>query len=1126
MSGLKKENIKLHIEHLNSLISGAFYSIKRKRGISLFLSFIATFSSLFILQILLETLFYLPSYFKIGYGIVSLAVSGIVTSLISSKTVTGTFGDFYNYFSRYTNRESIRNALDIYLHKSEKTSFDQLAIKQNLDYLNIHEIEPHLRKFQRNHRIHKLFVLCLSTLLLDFIILTGFTFWKSPAVQRSYHYWISYTRPNPFQYHLTPADSVIEQGSHFVSTIRFSGNNIPRKVLLVVKTDRESSFRKQKLQSVNDSSFISDAIIPVSNLEYYVEMDGYKTPVHHINVQLKPRFENLTVQIFPPAYTKLDSSVYHYPFSQMNAYPGSEVTIFGITNKPVNELSIYHSLKNDISHPKFVQINSRDSIHTSFISGLTDTISFTLTDKFGLHNDNPFTFILKTEKDQFPSVQILKPEPEISILNPDSVSIQYELSDDFGFHSVSLYYELSKAYVKKKTKGQIRLPVPNSLKADETYNWKLEKLDLKPLDQLSYWIEVRDNDSVAGYQKSRSQQHVIRLATLAESLVSNDQQQDSLSQSFQDLRDQNEQLQQEFQQFQDQLRQNPHDTYKNTKKLDEISQRQEALNKKVDEVQKKYARFENKLKKDRVVSKETLEKYQQLKKLIDEIKDPALKKALEELKKSLNNVGQNQIQKALENYKFNESVYKQRLQRTIDLFQNLKLNASLDQLAKLFDNLKQRENEVRTGNTSSGEKAKEQQNISKDLDQANEHVGKLKKESPERLQRLVNQLHKDLEPKVQQTQKQLKGNIEKLNQPGQEQKTKAQQQEIEKHLGQIAQNIRDAKITMNQQQASINLLALKGILQDLILLSDSQEKITTNVGNLPDRSSEFRDEARRQKNILQSFKQVADSLTKVSSEIPALSDNINVRKVDVQNKMSKSVSYLADRNKNESAAETRYALGGLNNLSSMIASLIDQLANQQSNSGSGSGMSMSQMIKQLQKLSGQQKQLNDQIQQLINDLQGNRLSEDQLKRFNQMARTQNSIRKQLRELQENGGLEPGDKTLSDLQRLQEQMEKSINDLRGGSDDKPFIQRQQNILSRMLSSEKALQERGLSKKRQSETAKQTTKTPPPETTIEELQKILRKQLNGQNQTQYSEYYQQLIQKYFELLQQNEASKKGN
>ncbi len=494
MPGLEQQNIKFSIEHLNSLISGAYHSIRRKKVVSLSLIFIAAFSLFFIIQILFETFFYLPGYFKIGYTFVAVITSLAVTSIISRKVSTSTFKQFYNHFSQFTDNESVRNVLDLYLFKSDKTSFDHLAIDQNLRNLSPQNIESSLKDFQRNHTVQKIFNYALSGILFNFFLISGFTYWNNNAVQRSTHFWKSYAKPNPFHYHLSPEDSVIEQGSDFISTITFSGQKVPHQVLLAVKTSREKAFRKQKMQSITDSSFVSDALIPVSNIEYYVLMDGYRTPVHHISVQLKPRFESLTVQVSPPSYTKLDSSVYHYPFSQMNAYPGSIITITGITNKPVKGLFIHHSLKNETSHPNFFHENTRDSIHTSFISGVTDTISFTLTDKFKLHNDNPFSFILKSQKDQLPSVQILKPDPEISVLNPDSVSINYELSDDFGFHSVALYYELSKAYVKKKTKGRLRLPVPNSLKADETYNWNLNKLNLKPLDQLTYWIEVRDND--------------------------------------------------------------------------------------------------------------------------------------------------------------------------------------------------------------------------------------------------------------------------------------------------------------------------------------------------------------------------------------------------------------------------------------------------------------------------------------------------------------------------------------------------------------------------------------------------------------------------------------------------------
>lgn len=1128
MSDINHKNNNLSIERLKNKIEKAFHSFTRKRITSIFLISIVTFGTLFILLTLIEARLYLPAYFKIGCLLLIIVFSLIVPFRLHKRLPSYNFKSFYYHLSGFLHIESLRNALDLTLQKKEEDSpFHFLAIKQNLDKLNQTDIDSDINSFFKNHTLSRFFNYSLGSLLVVLILFLSDGFWNSPAFNRTVHFWQYYSKPIPYHYHLAPGDTVISQGTPFISNITFRGKELPTDVKLAVKTHMEQKYRQQKMQLINDSSFASDALTPVSNIEYYVMMDGFRTPVHHVMVQLKPRFESLKVDIKPPAYTLLDNNKFQYPFNSMSAYPGSKIGLSGIINKPLKSLVIRHTAYNDSNSPELFRSNNRDSINTYFSLNKTDTISFSLTDQYELHNDNPFSFVINALKDQPPTAIIDNPAPEISKLDPDSIRIDYELSDDFGFHDVYLHYELSKAYVKKKVGGDIRLKTPEEAKATGSYVWKLKRLNLKPLDVLNYWIEVRDNDDVAGYQKSRSEQHVIRMASLAESIMNNDQQQDSLSQSFSDLKEQNNELRQEFQQFQDQLRANPYDTYKNTQKLEDIRQRQAELDKKVDAIQKKYVRFQDKLKNEHALSDETLRKYQQLKKLIDEIKDPALKKALEELQKSLNNVGQNQIQKALENYKFNESVYQQRLQRTIDLFQNLKLNAHLEQLAKLFDNMKQREQHVRTSKAPASEKSLEQQDISKDLQQAGDRLGKLPRESPQRLQKMVEQLNKELNPQVQKTQKELQKNIKNLNQSRVNQKSSEnQQRSIEHQLAQISQKIRDTKIQMNQQQVSINLMALKSILQDLILLSESQEKIATNVDNLPDKSTEFRQEARSQRNILQSFKQVSDSLTQVSSVVPALSDEINVRKLDVQNKMNKSVSYLANRSKGESAAETRYALGGINQLSSMIASLIDQMSNQQHNGGSGSGMSLSQMLKQLRKLSGQQKQLNDQIQQLINDLQGNRLSEDQLKRFKQMARTQNGIRRQIKELQESGGLDPGDKTLSELQRLQEQMEKSINDLRGGSKDQPFVQRQQNILARMLSSEKALEERGLSKKRHSESAKDTAKAPPPEMTIEALKKILRNQINGENQTKYNEYYQQLIQKYFELLQKNESPASGN
>jgi uncharacterized protein YPO0396 len=305
------------------------------------------------------------------------------------------------------------------------------------------------------------------------------------------------------------------------------------------------------------------------------------------------------------------------------------------------------------------------------------------------------------------------------------------------------------------------------------------------------------------------------------------------------------------------------------------------------------------------------------------------------------------------------------------------------------------------------------------------------------------------------------------------------------------------------------------VLYSLINLSTNQEELTRETENLPPRSQAFVNKARKERNISGQFSMLSDSLFAISGEIPGFSNKINKKKAEVEGQLSRAVSMLAERDKSNAIFAQRQSLGGVNELSTMVASLLDQLQNQQQ-SGSGGGMSMQQFMEQLQKMSGKQQQLNQQIQQMINDMQGDRLSQDQMKRLNQLSRQQNNIRKQLKELQRKGQLESGDRVLSELQRMSEQMEDAINDIRGGQLDRQLMQRQQNILSRMLSAEKAVQERGKENRREATTAEDRPSSVPPEVTLEQLQQRIRKMLNDPNRTKFTEDYQRLIEQYFELL----------
>ncbi|MDZ7691046.1 MAG: hypothetical protein U5K69_07890 [Balneolaceae bacterium] len=119
---------------------------------------------------------------------------------------------------------------------------------------------------------------------------------------------------------------------------------------------------------------------------------------------------------------------------------------------------------------------------------------------------------------------------------------------------------------------------------------------------------------------------------------------------------------------------------------------------------------------------------------------------------------------------------------------------------------------------------------------------------------------------------------------------------------------------------------------------------------MANRSQAFVKKARTEQNIRRQFTQISDSLFKVSSQIPGFSNQINTKKMEVEQHLQQAVDQLAERNKSQSTYAQRESLGGINELSSMIASLLDQLQNQQQN-GMGGGMSMQQMLEKMQNMS-------------------------------------------------------------------------------------------------------------------------------------------------------------------------------
>lgn len=1032
-------------------------------------------------------------------------------------------------FSDAYNQAPVRYLIDLNeVPVEEQSVYHKAAIRQNLELISCEKLSHDLKKYVNGHPFSAA-QRSAGVLFGAGVVLAGLMSAFQPgAVTRVLLAGTPFERPNPFEFVLTPGNNVIEQGTDAEILIQFT-DDVPDQVVLALKTDTEDAFREVRMEFVSDGSFRSVIPLVFDDFDYRVQMDGYSSETYRMDVQLLPRFGSLVLTVVPPPHTGLDPEEIRYPFTRVEAYPGSTIEILGRTNAPVDEIVLRSRDSASIELGSGADVEFRGEIGVMGV----DSLWFEMKDVNGLANRNTFAFTIEPLVDEFPRATLIDPAGDVSILEPTVIPVTYQLSDDFGFSRATLRYEIERSFGSNRTQsGSVRLAVPGERAAVDQLDWDVSGFGLFPMDVIRFWIEVADNDRPGGFKTAQSATVTIRISSVTDALLAQEEQEQDLAdalESFQEAYDQNRQ---DLERLRQQLTEQQQNPIEQSREAEAIREQREQLSQQLEQLQEQFEQLGEEVKSGPELSEETQRMYEELQQLMQEIDDPEILEALKALQEGLQNADQNMIREALEQVDFNEERFQERLNRTAELFKSLQMNAELDRMSSILEDLAARE-EALIGDElpELEEQLDRQRQIQNELNSLPERLDRLQERGPQRARETLENLREQTNEGLRNAGERLEQDINELQeqsgqqsseqQNGQQQDSSPQRQqrrqEIRDQLQQMQESMEQTKAMMNQQRVQVNIQALLGIMQHLLLLSDAQETVVTRTGDAIQGSAAFIDLARSQRNITSNFSQITDSLYRVSAEIPSFPNRVNSRKVEVLKNLENTVQWMAERDRNRATAESRIALGGINEIASMLADLLEAIQNQDG-SGSGSGgMSAEQMMEQLQNISGNQQQLNQQIQDMINDLQGERLLQGQMERLDQMARQQNDIRRQLQQLQQGGGLGSGDQLMSELQRLSEEMEDAINDLRGGVIDRTLISRQQNILSRMLQAERALNEREEDEERRGSTPDAIDRLSPSELTLEALREQIRRGLQENRGTRFSEEYQRLIQRYFELLE---------
>lgn len=991
-----------------------------------------------------------------------------------------------------------------------------------------------------------------------------------------------FSRPAPFEFVVSPGDATLVKGDSLRIRVRTTGQ-VPRSAVLLLRRADEESPTRIRVEPGGGGTFRHTVPNVREALRYRLVASPVRTDWYSVEVMNRPFVQRLQVQVVPPRYTNRPPRDLSPNVGRVSALPGSRVTVSAV----LGGTSVAEGrLEFDDGSTEPMSI-AGDSATASFRLDREGSYLVRLRSGQDVPNRDPIRYDLTLQTDAPPSVSFLQPTGTTDLTPDLTQQLRLQLSDDYGFARAQLHYRHldGASGTPDASFSSIDLPLAQPGATDQVLEhlWLLTQesgLELERGDQVAYFVQVWDNDTVRGPKTGRTATQRLRFPSLSEQYEELEETKSQTGEQMRELDRQSEAVQDQFGELRDELRRTRQADWEDRRQLERLRQQQESVNEGMEELSRTAEKLNRQMQQNELSSSETAKKFEELQRTIDELKSPELQDALEKLRQSMRQQDFPQMQQRMNRAQEQLEQQQNRLERTLNLFKQLKAQQKLDELSRRAESLNEREKQIgkktqeqldqssasdssqtrsdrdgprdeqasdststsdaseqdstsRSDSTSARREQNRQDQSSQADSTANEELAQQQEQAADEMEKLMETMKeaeqdlKDVPAAPQKRLRKLNRELDREDVPKQMRKNsqqlrknqlqnaRQQQRQIQRRLQQMQTQLSGMQQQMSGQQRRINVAGLRSALENTLRLSRSQEKLRTEVEPLNEGPT-VREYAPKQKRLSDGLQHVADSLQSIASRVPRMSRAVQDRTGNAVRAMEQAISSLDEREASQATGFQKTSMMHLNELALLLSQLLDQM--QQSSSGGGN-MSMQQARQQLQKASGQQQKLNQQIQEFLNKAQGERLSTDAEKRRRQLAEQQRRIKEQLDEM--DVGSEVQEQLLGDLEKIAEQMGTSAQDLERGDRREDLLDRQQQILTRLLNAQQSLRTQGKKEQRQGRTAEsEFDRDGPGDRPADNEADALRRDLIRALEMGYNPDYEELIRRYFELLEKEE------
>lgn len=893
----------------------------------------------------------------------------------------------------------------------------------------------------------------------------------SPAIltegtQRIVTYNRDYVPEAPFDFVILNEQLEAPSNQDFVLEAEIQGEYVPQSV----KIDLGGKVFRMKSDGNGKFSYTFRNIR--NEVPFKLYADGFYSTDYMLEVLPSPLIKRFTINVDYPDYLNRENESFS---NQGNlTIPEGSLISWSFNTENTNKLffglpdsSVVFEKDNGkgfyFSDRVFAPLEYRVSAANDFI-GFSDTVSY----------------YLDVVKDAFPKISV---DETADSLDNRRIYFGGSVSDDHGIRSLVFHYTLVTPDGERSSQSET-LSIGNS-KTQEFFHYKDFGSIVKTAGSaVEYYFEVWDNDGVNGPKSSRTARKSYRAPTEEELDAQRKETSESIKEQLEKNMDEAAELQKELDELNKQLLNDKELDWQDKKRIEDILEKQKNLEKNINSMREQKQEMQKQQENYIETNEKILEKQRQLEKMFEDLMSEEMKEMYRKMEELMKELDQEQIMEQLENMEMSAEELEKELDRNLEIFKQLEVEQeferSMDKLKELADKQEKLSEETKDKSKTKEELEEEQEELNEEFEKLQEELDELKEKNEE--------LEQPFElPETDEAEESIKEKMEKSSQEinqGKNKKASESQQGASEEMQEMAEQMESSMQSAQAKSNMENMEDLRMLLENIIQLSFDQEEVMETLKYMERDDPAYVEMGRRQRKIKDDSQMVEDSLFALSKRVPQIESVVNEEISKINRNIAIALEDIGERRTAGATTRQQYAMTSYNNLALLLDEALKQMqmamANQmpgkgncENPGGQGSnpspgqmgkmqeemGKKLEQMMKQMEK--GQQK--GGQKPGFKPGMGNQGMSKEIAKMAAEQAAIRREIEKMAQELNKEGKGEGAG--LKDIAQEMEELEK---DLVNQEITRESIKRQQDIMIRLLESEKALREREYDDKRESKT----------------------------------------------------------